>query len=67
MITAKELDVRGSRLQNHMFEKAIQMVQEGTLDLKGNVSHTFPLSKVQEAFDLIDSRDPSVRKVVLTF
>ena len=67
LITAKELDVRGSRLQNHMFEKAIQMVQEGTLDLKGNVSHTFPLSKVQEAFDLIDSRDPSVRKVVLTF
>ena len=67
LITAKELDVRGSRLQNHMFEKAIQMVQEGTLDLKGSVSHTFPLSKVQEAFDLIDSRDPSVRKVVLTF
>ncbi len=67
LITAKELDVRGSRLQNQMFTKAIRMVQEGTLDLKGSVSHTFPFTKVQEAFDFIDSHDPSIRKVVLTF
>lgn len=67
LITAKELDVRGSRLQNRMFPKAIQMIREGKLDLAGSVSHTFPLTKAQEAFDFIDSRDPSIRKVVLTF
>lgn len=67
LITAKELDIRGSRLQNHMFGKAIDMVREGKLDLKNSVSHTFPLTKAQDAFDLIDSHDPSVRKVVLTF
>lgn len=67
LITAKELDIRGSRLQNHMFGKAIDMVREGKLDLKGSVSHTFPLTKAQEAFDFIDSHDPSIRKVVLTF
>ncbi|MCI8660001.1 MAG: alcohol dehydrogenase catalytic domain-containing protein [Lachnospiraceae bacterium] len=67
LITAKELDIRGSRLQNHMFGKAIEMVCEGKLDLNGSVSHTFSLLRAQDAFDFIDSHDPSVRKVVLTF
>ncbi|MBE5976704.1 MAG: zinc-binding alcohol dehydrogenase family protein [Paenibacillaceae bacterium] len=66
-ITAKELDVRGSRLQNKMFGKAINMIQEGKLDLTGSVSHTFPLIKAQEAFDFVDSHDPSIRKIILTF
>lgn len=67
LITSKELDVRGSRLQNKMFGKAIEMIHEGKLDLTGSVSHTFPLTKAQEAFDFVDSRDPSIRKIVFTF
>ena len=67
LITSKELDVRGSRLQNKMFGKAIQLIHEGKLDLNGAVSHTFPLLKAQEAFDFVDSHDPSIRKIVLTF
>lgn len=67
LITSKELDVRGSRLQNKMFGKAIEMINEGKLDLNGSISHTFPLTKAQEAFDFVDSRDPSIRKIVLTF
>ena len=67
LITSKELDVRGSRLQNKMFGKAIEMIQEGKLDLTGSVSYTFPLTKAQEAFDFIDSKDSSIRKIVLTF
>ena len=67
LITSKELDVRGSRLQNKMFGKAIEMIKEGTLDLNNSISHTFPLTKAQEAFDFVDSRDPSIRKIVFTF
>lgn len=67
LITSKELDVRGSRLQNKKFQKAIDLIKEGKLDLSGMVSHTYPLEKAQEAFDFVDSRDPSIRKVVLTF
>ena len=66
LITSKELDVRGSRLQNKMFGKAIQLIHEGKLDLNGAVSHTFPLLKAQEAFDFEDSHDPSSRKIELT-
>lgn len=67
LITSKELDVRGSRLQNEMFGKAIEMIHEGKLNLTGSVSHAFPLTKAQEAFDFIDSKDSSIRKIVLTF
>ncbi len=67
LITSKELDVRGSRLQNKMFGKAIEMINAGTLDLAGSVSHTYPLTQAQEAFNFLDTRDPSIRKIVLTF
>ncbi|MGN1192661.1 MAG: zinc-binding alcohol dehydrogenase family protein [Dorea sp.] len=67
LITSKELDVRGSRLQNKMFGKAISMISEGTLNLAGSISHRFPLTKAQDAFDFVDSRDPSIRKIVFTF
>ena len=67
LITSKELDVRGSRLQNKMFGKAIEMIEKGPLDLNHSISHTFPLTKAQEAFDFVDSRDPSIRKIVFTF
>lgn len=67
VITSKELDVRGSRLQNKKFQAAIDLIREGRLDLSGTVSHTFPLEKAQEAFDFMNSKDPSIRKVILTF
>lgn len=67
LITSKELDVRGSRLQNKKFPTAISYIQEDKLDLKNSISHTFPLTEAQKAFDFIDSHDPTIRKVVLTF
>jgi L-gulonate 5-dehydrogenase len=67
LITSKELDVKGSRLQNKKFGKAIELIDAGKLDLSDSVSHTFLLGNAQEAFDFIDSKDPSIRKIVLTF
>lgn len=67
LITSKELDVRGSRLQNGMFSEAIKLIAEGKLNIKNSCSHTFPFSEAQKAFDFIDTHDPSIRKIVLTF
>lgn len=67
LITSKELDVRGSRLQNGRFPEAIRLVREGSVDLGGSVSHTFAFTDAQAAFDAIEARDPAVRKVALTF
>lgn len=67
LITSKELDVRGSRLQNKKFGEAIRLIAEGRLDLTDSISHTFPFERAQEAFDFVDSKDPAIRKVALIF
>ena len=67
VITSKELDVRGSRLQNRRFGEVIKLIEEGKVDLTGAVSHTFKLTDAQKAFDFVDSHDPSIRKVAFTF
>lgn len=67
VITSKELDVRGSRLQNRRFGTVVDMVKNGKVDLTDAISHTYHFTKAQEAFDFVDSRDPSIRKVALLF
>ncbi|MDO5405825.1 MAG: zinc-binding alcohol dehydrogenase family protein [Eubacteriales bacterium] len=66
-ITSKELDIRGSRLQNRKFQDAIELIQEKKLDLSNSISHKFHFLDAQKAFDLVDSRDPSIRKIALIF
>ncbi len=55
-ITAKELDVRGSRLQNKKFQEVLNLVAEGKLDLTNSISHKFNFLDAQKAFDFVDSR-----------
>lgn len=66
-ITSKELDVRGSRLQNHRFQTVIDLVEKGQVSLEGSISHRFYFEDAQKAFDFNDTHDPSIRKIVLTF
>lgn len=66
-ITAKELDIRGSRLQNKKFQAVIDLINNGKLDLTNSISHKFNYLDAQKAFDFVDSKDPSIRKIALTF
>ncbi|KAB1436068.1 zinc-binding alcohol dehydrogenase family protein [Candidatus Galacturonibacter soehngenii] len=66
-ITSKEIDVRGSRLQNKKFQKAIDYINENQLDITGSISHRFYFEDAQKAFDFIDTKDSSIRKVILYF
>lgn len=66
-ITSKELDVRGSRLQNRKFQTVIDMVNKGKVNLNNSISHRFYFEDAQKAFDFNDTHDPSIRKIVLKF
>lgn len=66
-ITAKELDIRGSRLQNNKFDDVITALKNGDIDISGLVSHKIPFADTKKAFDLIDSKDSSVKKIALIF
>lgn len=66
-ITAKELDIRGSRLQNNKFEEVISAVKDEKIKIDDLVSHRIPFSDIKKAFELIDSKDPSVKKISIIF
>lgn len=66
-ITAKELDIRGSRLQNSKFEEVISAVKDEKIKIDDLVSHRIPFSDIKKAFELIDSKDPSVKKISIIF
>lgn len=67
LITSKELDVRGSRLQNRKFQEVIDLVNSGKIDLKDSVSHTFNFEQAVEAFKFAESGDPTIKKIALIF
>lgn len=66
-ITKKELTITGSRLQTNKFPEVIKLLNEGKLQVKGMVTHQFPVDDIIKAIKLIENKPNQVRKVVLTF
>ena len=48
------------------FRVAVDLISNGVIDVAPLVTHTFPLSRAQEAFTLFADRADGVIKVVLT-
>jgi L-gulonate 5-dehydrogenase len=66
-ITAREIDIRGSRLHNNKFPEVIAHFQSGKLEVKDMVTHRFHFLQIQEALNLIDNPAIEKGKVVLLF
>jgi L-gulonate 5-dehydrogenase len=64
-ITAREIDIIGSRLQQGNFEQVISLFENGIIKTGGMISHIFPFTQVQEAFNVIESG--KYQKIVLDF
>ena len=66
-ITARELDVRGTRLHNKKFPAVIRLFEEKKLEVRDMITHRFHFLKIREAMKLIE--DPTIEKgkVVLFF
>lgn len=66
-ITARELDVRGTRLHNKKFPDVIRLFEERKLEVRHMITHRFPFLEVDDALKLIE--DPGIEKgkVVLFF
>ena len=60
----KELDVLGSHLGPYMYPRAIDFIGQRKIDVRGIVTHTFPLADFKEAFETMERGDQSL-KVVL--
>ena len=66
-ITAREIDVRGSRLHNNKFPVVIDYFTSGKLQVKDMITHRFPFMQIHDALRLVE--DPAIEKgkVVLLF
>lgn len=66
-ITKKEVTIVGSRLQTNQFPKVVSLLNGRKLTHNGLVTHTFPLEKVQDAFDFVEKYPDKVRKALIVF
>lgn len=60
----KHMDIYGSHLSGHCYNAVIQGIVNGTLKTDGIISHMFPLTEWEKAFEVAE-KDPSAFKVAL--
>ena len=66
MVVAKELSICGSFRFHHEFALAVRLINEGRVDLSPVISHTLPMSRAREAFELASDRQQAM-KVLIDF
>lgn len=66
-ITSKELDIRGSRLNNNRFSKVIKWFQEGKLDPSKIISHKIPFTEIEAGFQKLKDDPENTMKIILEF
>ena len=64
-ITAKELDIVGSRLSNRRFPEVIEAYNSGKLSFDDLVSHELKFEEVEDAIKMIMDKNTYTEKVIL--
>jgi L-idonate 5-dehydrogenase len=65
-ITAKELDLRGSFRFHAEFATGVALMQKRLIDVRSLITHTIPLARAEEAFQLASDRSCAM-KAQITF
>ncbi len=66
-ITAREIDIRGSRLHNNKFPVVIEYFRSGTLQVRDMITHRFHFLQIHDALKVIENPEIENGKVVLSF
>lgn len=66
-IMRRELDVLGSRVNNHKFPQVISYMEKGIIHPERIISHVIPIEQAEDAFKLFCTPLETVMKVVFTF
>ena len=62
----KELRIQNVRRQNRSLDKALDLIASRTIDPRFMATHTFPLGRVQEAFETVFDRRDGVIKAMIS-
>ena len=63
----KEISLQFIRRQVDCVEQALEMMENGKIDISAMVTHRFPFGKTKEAFDLVAAYDDGVMKAMIDF
>ncbi|HLO80658.1 MAG TPA: zinc-binding alcohol dehydrogenase family protein [Chitinophagaceae bacterium] len=66
-ITAREIDIRGSRLHNNKFPVVIEHFEARRIEVKDMITHRFHFLDIHDALKLVDDPETEKGKVVLLF
>lgn len=61
MMSAKELELRGSFRFHEEFPTAVRMMQSGLIDVKPLITHTVPLAEAERAFQIANDRNTAMK------
>ena len=61
----KGLTIKLVRRMKHAYPRAIRMVQTGMVDVKRLATHTFPLERIAEAFEMVVAYDDGVLRAII--
>jgi erythritol/L-threitol dehydrogenase len=61
----KELDILGAHLSPYCYEPVIEWISEGKLPTEGVVTHTYPIEKWEEAFEVAGKGDGSLKVILV--
>ncbi len=66
LFSLKDLRVHGIfAYTSEVFQKTLRQIEDGALDLRGFITHRFPLEQFLRAFDLLRQRPEPVLKILL--
>jgi threonine dehydrogenase-like Zn-dependent dehydrogenase len=63
----KELCLQNVRRQNHCVQPTLDMIARRDVDVNVMVTHRFPFSRTQAAFDLVAGYEQGVIKAMIDF
>ena len=66
-IMKRELDIKGSRLNNRKFAEVVQWFANKKVDPTGLVSHVLPYSDIEKGMELFANHPEEVCKIILKF
>jgi L-iditol 2-dehydrogenase len=61
----KGLTVKWVRRMQHTYPRAIRLVKNGLVDVKSMVTHTFPLERTGDAFEMVSTYQDNVLKAMI--
>ena len=65
MLYDKELEISASYRDPFTFDRAIQLLSGGRIDVKSIITHRFPLSKIKDAFHTFETKKNEAFKIVI--